>query len=78
LAPSGQAGNYPVLLIDGAVAGVWHQRRSGRKIEVTVEPLGRLAADQHLKLQSQVERIGEILEGEPRLTIGTVSAGGHA
>ena len=78
LAPSGQAGNYPVLLIDGAVAGVWHQRRSGRKIEVTVEPLGRLAADQHLKLQSQVKRIGEILEGEPRLTIGTVSAGGHA
>jgi hypothetical protein len=78
LAPSGQAGNYPALLIDGAVAGVWHQRRSGRKIEVTVEPLGRLAADQHQKLQSQVERIGEILEGEPRLTIGTVSAGGHA
>jgi len=34
----GQAGNYPVLLIDGTVAGVWHQRRSGRKIAVTVEP----------------------------------------
>ena len=78
LAPSGQAGNYPVLLIDGAVAGVWHQRRSGRKLEVTVEPFGRLASDQHQKLQSQVERIGEILEGEPRLTLGTVSAGGHA
>jgi len=23
-APSGQAGNYPVLIIDGVVAGVWH------------------------------------------------------
>jgi len=78
LAPSGQAGNYPVLLIDGTVGGVWHQRRSGRKIEVTVEPLGRLTADQHQRLQSQVERIGEILEGEPRLRIGAVSAGGHA
>ena len=33
----GQAGNYPVLLVDGVVQGVWHQRRSGRRIEVTVE-----------------------------------------
>ena len=29
----GQAGNYQVLLIDGVVAGVWHQRRSGRRSE---------------------------------------------
>ena len=27
LTPSGQAGNYPVLLVDGVVGGVWHQRR---------------------------------------------------
>ena len=27
----GQAGNYPVLLVDGVVGGVWHQRRSGRR-----------------------------------------------
>ena len=25
-----QAGNYPVLLLDGVVGGVWHQKRSGR------------------------------------------------
>jgi Winged helix DNA-binding domain len=78
LAPSGQAGNYPVLLIDGVVAGVWHQRRSGRKIEVTVEPLTRLAAAQRRALQTQVERVGEILEGQAQLTIGTVTIGGHA
>jgi uncharacterized protein YukE len=78
LAPSGQAGNYPVLLIDGVVAGVWHQRRSGRKIEVTVEPLTRLAADKRRALQTQVERIGAIFEGQARLTIGTVTTGGHA
>ncbi len=28
LTPSGQAGNYPVLLVDGVVGGLWHQRRS--------------------------------------------------
>jgi Winged helix DNA-binding domain len=78
LAPSGQAGNYPVLLIGGIVAGVWHQRRSGRHIEVTVEPLIRLTARQRRFLENQVGRIGEILEGNPRLNVGTVTAGGHA
>lgn len=78
LAPSGQAGNYPVLLIDGVVAGVWHQRRSGRKIEITVEPLTRPSADQRRALKTQVERIGRILDGQARLTVGTVTTGGHA
>jgi DNA glycosylase AlkZ-like len=78
LAPSGQAGNYPVLLIDGVVAGVWHQRRSGRQIEVTVEALTRLTAAQRRALEHQVERIAEILEGKPRLVVGKVTAGGHA
>lgn len=74
----GQAGNFPVLLIDGAVAGVWHQRRSGKWIDVTVEPLGTLTAAQRAGLGEQVERTGEILQGTPRLTVGTVSVGAHA
>lgn len=77
-APSGQAGNYPVLMIDGVVAGVWHQRRSGKWIEITVEPLGRLTIPQRGALQTQAERIGEILEGQPRLRVGKVTAGAHA
>jgi hypothetical protein len=78
LAPSGQAGNFPVLLIDGMVAGVWHQRHSGRQIDVTVEPLTRLTAGQRRALEQQVDRIGEIFGGKPRLTVGTVTAGAHA
>ncbi|MEW2145807.1 winged helix DNA-binding domain-containing protein [Micromonospora vinacea] len=74
----GQAGNYPVLLVDGVVAGVWHQRRSGRSIRVTVEPLGTLGAAEQRALAEEVERIGEILEGKASLTIGTVSVGPHA
>jgi Winged helix DNA-binding domain len=42
----GQAGNYPVLLINGTVAGVWHQRRQGAKTGITVEPLTRLTSAQ--------------------------------
>jgi hypothetical protein len=74
----GQAGNFPVLLVDGVAAGVWHQRRSGRRIEITVEPLGKLTTAQRRELDDQVERVGEILEGVPRLTIGTVTVGAHA
>ncbi|WP_240506826.1 winged helix DNA-binding domain-containing protein [Thermoactinospora rubra] len=36
--------NYQTLVVDGVVAGLWHQRRSGRRLDVTVEalvPLGR-------------------------------------
>jgi Winged helix DNA-binding domain len=77
-APSGQAGNYPVLIIDGVVAGVWHQRRFGKWIDVTVEPLNMLSLPQRRALQAQVDRIAGILNGEPRLTIGTVTAGPHA
>lgn len=74
----GQAGNMPVLLVDGIVAGVWHQRRSGRRIAVTVEPFGRLSTARRRELEAQVARVGEILEAEPTLTIGPVTAGPHA
>lgn len=73
----GQAGTLPVLLIDGVVAGVWHQRRSGRKLAIAVEPFGALSARQRRELDEQVERVGSIMEGGPELTIGTVTVGKH-
>jgi hypothetical protein len=78
LSPSGQAGNFPVLLVDGVVGGVWHQRRSGRKVAVTVEPLGRLSAAQRRQLDDEVELVATVMEAEPTLTVGTVTVGGHA
>ncbi|MCI0649476.1 MAG: winged helix DNA-binding domain-containing protein [Chloroflexi bacterium] len=74
----GQAGNFPVLLVAGIVAGVWHQRRSGRKLDITVEPFDQLTATQRRELDEEVERIGEIQEGKPKLTIGEVTVGAHA
>ncbi|MBE1485363.1 winged helix DNA-binding domain-containing protein [Plantactinospora soyae] len=74
----GQAGNFPVLLIDGTVAGVWHQRRSRRSLDVTVEPLTPLTVAERRELDDRVERLGQILEEKPQLTIGTVLVGGHA
>jgi hypothetical protein len=78
LAPSGQAGNYPVLLVDGEVGGVWHQRRSGRRLGITVEPLRRLTAAQRRELDDEVALVGAVMQAEPGLTIGHVSVGPHA
>jgi Winged helix DNA-binding domain len=78
LTPSGQAGNYPVLLVDGVVGGLWHQRRSGRRLAVTVEPLGELTGSQRRQLEDEVELVGAVMEATPTLTVGTVTVGPHA
>jgi hypothetical protein len=78
LTPAGQAGNYPVLLVDGVVGGVWHQRRSGRRLAITVEPLGELTATQRRQLDDEVELVGAVMEAEPTLTVGPVTVGPHA
>ena len=73
-----QAGNFPVLLLDGMVGGVWHQKRSGRYVDVTVEPLAELSAARRRDLEAETERIGAFAGLTPRLTIGTVTVGPHA
>jgi hypothetical protein len=74
----GQAGNFPILLVEGIVAGLWHQRRSGRKLDITVEPFTPLSTRQRSELDEEVERIATFLEGKPTLTIGPVTVGPHA
>ncbi len=73
----GQAGNYPVLLIDGVVGGVWHQRRVGQKVAITVEPLRELTSMERRQLDDEVELVGAVIEARPTLTIGTVTVGPH-
>ncbi|MFD4243953.1 winged helix DNA-binding domain-containing protein [Streptomyces sp. NPDC058525] len=74
----GQAGNYPVVLVDGTVAGVWHQRRSGRRIALTVEPVGRLSAAHRRALDEQAQRTAAVLEASVELTLGKITVGPHA
>jgi hypothetical protein len=78
LTPAGQAGNYPVLLVDGVVGGVWHQRRSGRKLAITVEPLRELTAPQLRQLDDEASLVGAVMEATATLTVGTVTVGAHA
>ena len=74
----GQAGNFPVLLVDGVVQGVWHQRRTGRKVHLTVETWADLTAERRRRLDEQVDRVGEVLEAVPDLTLAPVTVGPHA
>jgi Winged helix DNA-binding domain len=78
LTPAGQAGNYPVLLVDGVVGGVWHQRRSGRRLAVSVEPLRELTAPQRRQLDDEVDRVAAVMQATATLTVGPVTVGAHA
>jgi len=74
----GQAGNYPVILIDGVVRGLWHHRRSGKKVEITAELFHPAGPTQLPELAQQAERIGQFLQADARLTLGEAGIGGHA
>ncbi|MGW6200129.1 winged helix DNA-binding domain-containing protein [Kribbella sp. NPDC055110] len=78
----GQAGNYPLLLVDGIVAGVWHHNKAGRKLHVTVEALTPLNRRRRKLLDAEVDRLAAILGGAPdcapSLTLGDVTVGAHA
>jgi hypothetical protein len=67
-----------VLLVDGVVGGVWHQRRSGRKLAITVEPLRELTPAQRRQLGDEVDLVGAVMEATATLTVGTVTVGPHA
>ncbi|WP_368857631.1 crosslink repair DNA glycosylase YcaQ family protein, partial [Streptomyces sp. GbtcB7] len=71
----GQAGNFPVLLGVGVVAGVWPQRRRGGRTTVTVEPLEWLTAERERELAERVERVGVILEAKAEVVVGRGTAG---
>ena len=66
------------LLVDGVVGGVWHQRRSGRKLAITVEPLRELTARQRRQLDDEADLVGAVMEAPATLTVGTVTVGPHA
>jgi len=74
---TGQAGTKQVLLVDGLVAGLWHQRRTGQTITLTVEPFGELSPAQHTELAVQAARLGEFFGCAHRMTLGPVTARSH-
>ncbi|WP_239647927.1 winged helix DNA-binding domain-containing protein [Nocardiopsis ganjiahuensis] len=74
----GQAGNFPVLYLRGRAAGVWHQRRSGSRLQVRVEPVVELTAAQREGVAERVRELGRIQQVRPALSFGPVTVGPHA
>jgi hypothetical protein len=73
----GQAGVHPVLLVDGVVAGVWSSQRAGSLLTITVEPVTPFSKSIRSEIVAAAQRIGEFLEVETALAIGTVTTGAH-
>ena len=73
----GQAGVRPVLLVDGVVAGVWTSARAGSRLTVTVEPIVPVSRSSRLEITAAAKRIGDFLDRETALVIGTVTTGAH-
>lgn len=74
----GQAGNVPVVLVDGVVRGIWRQSRSGTKLQIVLEPFTELTARHRREVDEQVARIGEVLGARASWATGEVIGGPHA
>ena len=47
----------PVVLIDGAVAGVWSHKLQGKRLRVEIEPFGRLSKAQRAGIEREAEQL---------------------
>jgi hypothetical protein len=74
---AGGTGQTPVLLIDGVVGGVWQQRRTGRAIELRVDPFEPLTNHQLAALDAEGARIGAFLESDVRVRVGAIEVRPH-
>jgi len=55
-----------------------HQKKSGRRVQVTVEALAPLNRRRRALLDAEVDRVAAILGGTASLTLGDVTVGAHA
>ena len=78
LTPAGQAGNYPVVVVDGVVIGVWHLAKRGRRAIVTVELLGRQGTGVRQIIEERAERFARFLDLKIEIVYETVRVGAHA
>jgi hypothetical protein len=61
------AGPNPALLVDGRVAGVWSRTLHGKRMEIQVEPFGRLTSEQRRALADDAARVARTYGAEPTL-----------
>lgn len=59
----------PVVLLNGAVAGVWEQKKRARKVELRVEPFVRLTKAATKGIERETKRLEEFLSAPVELQV---------
>jgi DNA glycosylase AlkZ-like len=59
----------PVVLVDGAVTGVWSYKRQGRKLQVTIEPWKKLTRIMREAVAEEAESLAGFFESQFDLVI---------
>ncbi len=59
----------PTLLSDGRIIGTWQQKRTSKKVIITVEPFGSLTNQQLNDIDTEAQRLGDYFELPPDVKI---------
>jgi hypothetical protein len=70
-------GPTPVLVIDGAVAGIWESKRSRTEVAVRVQPFVRLSVTQRDLIAACAERIASVWAARASLRFGAATTRPH-
>lgn len=70
-------GPMPILLIDGAIAGIWESRRTARRIAIRVQALVKIDTQRRAAIAVAASRLGQIVGLEPSLEMGSVRTRPH-
>lgn len=70
-------GPMPVLLVDGAVAGIWESKRTAKSIAIRVQSFTRLDRARREDVARAAERIGKIVGLESSLAFGAIATRPH-
>ncbi len=54
----------PVVLINGAIAGVWSHKLQGKRLLVNIEPFGKLSKKERAGIEREAERLALFFESE--------------
>ena len=73
----GTAAPFPVVLVDGVVAGVWERQRRGQAFALRVDTFAALGVAEQAAVVREAERIGQILEAPVEVAFGPVEPRGH-
>jgi hypothetical protein len=77
LGRSDTAAPFSVLLVDGAVTGLWSRQRTGKRLLIRVDAFEPLTTGQRQHIEEQAQRLGEFLDVQPEVSFGAITARGH-